>query len=364
MSTPRGAARHTGAMSLRVALIGYGTGGAFFHAPLIAAVPGLSLSAVVTADPERGEAVRRRYPQTEVLDRADLVWAAPESYDLVVVTTPNRHHVPLARAALEAGLPVVVDKPVAATAAEARSLGALADERGLFVIPFFNRRLDGDFRTVRGLVADGSLGTVHRFESRFERWRPAIKPGWKESADPADAPGVLYDLGSHLIDQAVVLFGRPLRVHAELDARRTGAVAPDDAFVALTHPGGERSHLWMSAITARPGPRFRVLGGAAGYVVHGLDRQEEALRAGRTPLDEDWGRYPPESYGVLGTTETTAPVPTEPGAYQDFYAGVARALHGEAPPPVALADAVTGLEIIEAAMRSAKEGAGIALSGT
>ncbi|MGH3390197.1 MAG: Gfo/Idh/MocA family oxidoreductase [Actinomadura sp.] len=350
-------------MSLRVALIGYGTGGAFFHAPLISTVPGLTLAAVVTSDPGRREAVRDRYPETEVLDRADRVWAAAESYDLVVVTTPNRWHVPLARAALEAGLPVVVDKPVAATAADARSLGALAEDRGLLVIPYYNRRWDGDFRTVRGFVAGGALGEVHRFESRFERWRPEIKPGWKESADPADAPGILYDLGSHLIDQAVVLFGRPSRVYAELDARRPGAIAPDDAFVALTHAGGERSHLWMSAITARLGPRFRVLGGAAGYVVHGLDRQEGALRAGRTPLDEGWGHYPPESYGLLGTPETAAPVPTEPGAYQEFYAGVVRAVHGEAPPPVSLADAVTGLEIIEAALRSARVGGAVTLAG-
>jgi predicted dehydrogenase len=349
-------------MSLRVALIGYGTGGAFFHAPLISTTPGLTLSAVVTADPARSEAVRRRYPRAEVLDRADRVWAAAESYDLVVVTTPNRWHVPLARAALESGLPVVVDKPVAATAAEARSLGALAEERGLPLIPYYNRRWDGDFRTVRGLVAGGELGAVHRFESRFERWRPTIKPGWKESADPADAPGVLYDLGSHLIDQAVVLFGRPLRVYAELDATREGAIAPDDAFVALAHPGGERAHLWMSTVTAQPGPRFRVLGGAGGYVAHGLDPQEEALRAGRTPVDDGWGRYPPDSYGVLGTSESSAAVPTEPGAYQEFYAGVARSLRGEVAPPVSLADAVTGLEIIEAAMRSAREGAAVTLT--
>jgi predicted dehydrogenase len=345
-------------MSLRVALLGYGTGGAFFHAPLISTVPGLTLSAVVTANPGRQEAVRDRYPRTTVLDHADHVWATAESYDLVVVTTPNRWHLPLARAALEAGLSVVIDKPVAATAAEARSLGALAEDRGLLVVPYHNRRWDGDFRTVRGLVSTGALGAVHRFESRFERWRPEIKPGWKESTDPAAAPGVLYDLGPHLIDQAVLLFGRPVRVYAEPDIRRPGAVASDDVFVALTHAGGERSHLWMSAITARLGPRFRVLGGAGGYEVHGLDPQEEALRAGRTPLDEDWGRYRPESYGLLGTPESVAPVPTEPGAYQEFYAGVVRAVRGEAPPPVALADAVTGLEVIEAATRSARSGGG------
>ncbi|MBC6458252.1 Gfo/Idh/MocA family oxidoreductase [Actinomadura sp. HBU206391] len=348
-------------MSLRVALIGYGTGGAVFHAPLISSVPGLTLSAVVTSDPVRQEAVRRRHPGAAVLDGADRVWDAASSYDLVVVTTPNRLHVPLASAALEAGLPVVVDKPVAATAGEARSLGALAAERGLLVVPFHNRRWDGDFRTVRGLIAEGRLGDVRRLESRFERWRPEIKPGWKENADPAVAGGVLYDLGSHLIDQAVTLLGRPLRVYAELNTRRAGAVVPDDAFVALTHPGGRISHLWMSAVTPLLGPRFRVLGGDAGHVAYGLDGQEDALRAGRTPLDEGWGISPPESYGVVGTPEHSVPVPTEPGAYQEFYADVARAVRGEATPPVALDDAVTALEVIEAAMRSPREGGVVTL---
>jgi predicted dehydrogenase len=348
-------------MSLRVALIGYGLGGAVFHAPLISSVPGLTLSAVVTSAPERQKAVRRRYPRTEVLDRAERVWEAAGSYDLAVVTTPNRLHVPMAESALRAGLPVVVDKPVAPTAAAARSLGSIAEERGLLVVPFHNRRWDGDFRTVRRLVTEGALGDVQRLESRFERWRPEIKPGWKERPDPAEAGGVLYDLGSHLIDQALTLFGRPLGVYAEVDVRRPGAAVPDDAFVALTHAGGERSHLWMSAITAQLGPRFRVLGGAAGYAVSGLDGQENALRGGSTPLDEGWGVSPPESYGQIGTTETTTPVPTESGAYQEFYAGVARAVRGEAPPPVSLGDAVTGLEIIEAAMLSSRDHTVVAL---
>jgi predicted dehydrogenase len=342
-------------MSLQVALIGYGLGGAVFHAPLIDSKPDLELAAVVTTKAERQASVRDRYPGATVLDKAERVWEDAAAYDLVVVTTPNRHHVPLAKAALTAGLPVVVDKPIAATAADARTLAALAGERGLLVVPFHNRRWDGDFRTVRSLVDGGALGAVLRFESRYERWRPEIKPGWKENADPADAGGILYDLGSHLIDQAVTLFGRPSRVYAELNARRAGAVVPDDAFVALTHEGGVRSHLWMGAITARLGPRFRVLGDRAGYVAYGLDGQEAALRKGGTPRDADWGRVPAESYGTVGTPGAARRTPTAPGAYQEFYAGVARALHGEAPPPVALADAVTGLEVIEAAMRSAAD---------
>lgn len=329
--------------TLRVALIGYGTGGAVFHAPLIAAGPELSLAAVVTANPERQADVRERYPDASVLDSVAGVWSG--TYDLVVVTTPNAHHVPLARAALDAGLPVVVDKPVAPTAAEARSLAG-----GPLVVPFHNRRWDGDFRTVRRLLDAGSLGEVLRFESRFTRWRPRIKPGWKETADPAAAGGVLYDLGSHLIDQAIALFGPPSDVYAEIDVRRPGAEAADDAFVALTHPGGVRSHLWMSAIAADLGPRFRVLGDRAAYTTYGLDGQEDWLRDGRTPADEGYGITPPEAYGRVGTPDETSPYPTEPGRYQDFYPAVAAAVRGEGPPPVTLDDAVAGLEVIETAL--------------
>jgi predicted dehydrogenase len=342
-------------MTLRVALIGYGLGGAVFHAPLISSVPGLELSAVVTGDPGRRESVRDRHPRARILDHPDRLWEQAGSYDLAVVTVPNRRHVPLARAALQAGLPVVLDKPIAATVADARALAALADERGLQVFPFHNRRWDGDFRTVRRLVEDGALGGVHRFESRFERWRPQVKPGWKESADPRDAGGILYDLGSHLIDQAVVLFGRPRQVYAEIGVRRPGAAAADEVFTALTYPGEVRAHLWMSATSAHLGPRFRVLGDRAAYVVSGLDGQEDALRAGRTPLEGGWGSEPPESYGLLGTPGSMRTQPTEPGAYQDFYAGVARSLDDGTPPPVPLDDAILGLEIIEAAVRSAEE---------
>jgi predicted dehydrogenase len=343
-------------MTLRVALIGYGLGGAVFHAPLISSVPGLDLAAVLTSDPGRQEAVRDRYPRARILDHADRLWESAGSYDLAVVTVPNRRHVPLAMAALQAGLPVVIDKPIAATVADAQALAALADERGLQVIPFHNRRWDGDFRTVRRLVEDSALGEVHRFESRFERWRPQIKPGWKESADPRDAGSILYDLGSHLIDQAVVLFGRPQQVYAEIGVRRPGAAAADEAFVALTYPGGVRAHLWMSAIAAHLGPRFRVLGDRAAYVVSGMDGQENALRAGRTPMEKGWGVESPESYGLRGTPGSMRTQPTEPGAYQDFYAAVAQSLQDGAPPPVPLADAILGLEIIEAAVRSADEG--------
>ncbi|QXJ26178.1 Gfo/Idh/MocA family oxidoreductase [Actinomadura graeca] len=343
-------------MDLRVALIGYGTGGSVFHAPLISSVPGMRLAAVVTGDAGRQRDVKDRYPGAKVLDTADRLWEASGAYDLVVVAAPNRMHVPLARTALTSGVAVVVDKPVAATAADARSLAALGAVRGLPVVPFHNRRWDGDYRTAYRLAASGALGDVHRFESRFERWRPEVGTGWKESGDPRDGGGILHDLGSHLIDQAITLFGRPERVYAEIDARRRGAAAPDDAFVALTHRGGIRSHLWMSATAAQLGPRFRVLGSRASYTVSGMDVQEAALRSGSTPRDAGYGVAPASSYGRLGTPGDDRPEPTDPGAYQDFYAAVARTLRTGATPPVTLADAITGLEVVEAALRSAREG--------
>ncbi|WP_018656135.1 Gfo/Idh/MocA family oxidoreductase [Actinomadura flavalba] len=339
-------------MTLRVALIGYGTGGAVFHAPLISSVPELRLDAIVTS---RRDDVLARYPGVEVLDGTDRLWEATDRYDLVVISVPNRKHVALAREALTSGMPVVLDKPVAATAADARSLAALAAVRGLPVIPFHNRRWDGDFRTVAQLVEDGALGAVPRLESRFERWRPRVKESWKESADPRDAGGVLFDLGAHLIDQAVALFGRPGTVYAEIDTRRPGATTSDDVFVALTHPGGEHSHLWMSATAADLGPRFRILGADASYVVSGMDPQEDALREGRTPADDPaWGQAPSDRYGRRGTPDDTRPEPTMPGAYQEFYRAVARTLTENAPPPVDLNDAITGLDIIEAATESSK----------
>ncbi|MEU8301265.1 Gfo/Idh/MocA family oxidoreductase [Micromonospora sp. NPDC048909] len=342
---------------LRVGLLGYGLAGRVFHAPLIAATPGLRLHAVVTRDPERRQQVRRDHPDARLVDDVDLLWRSPEALDLIVVATPNRLHVPMARAAVAAGLAVVVDKPLAATAAESRDLVAEAARLGVPLTVFQNRRWDGDFLTARRLVEEGTLGQVTRFESRFERWRPAIKPGWRESATPDEAGGGLFDLGAHLIDQAVQLLGPVHSVYAEVDRRRPGAQVDDDAFVALTHAAGVRSHLWMSAVTPQLGPRLRVLGDRAGYTTYGLDPQEEALRDGGRPGTPGWGEVPPERYGRLGVDGDLRPVPTEAGRYQSFYQQVATALRDGGPMPVNPRDAVDTVALIELAHRSAEEGA-------
>jgi predicted dehydrogenase len=338
--------------------------GSVFHAPLIAATPGLRLTSIVTGNPQRQRQARRDHPGARILVSPDEVWAAAAEHDLVVIAAPNRAHVALGLKALAADLPLVVDKPLAPSAREGRRLVSAARRRGLMLTVFHNRRWDGDLRTLQALLGSSALGPVHRYESRYERWRPLPRAGaWRESDDPAEAGGLLFDLGSHLIDQALLLFGRPTTVYAELDRRRPGSRVDDDAFVALSHPDGVRSHLWTSAVAAQLGPRLRVLGLKAAYVKYGMDVQEAALRAGARPVGPGWGLEPPEAWGQLGAGDRLRRVRTKPGDYRLFYRGVVDALTKSAPPPVDPLDAVAVLEVIEAAQRSARTGATVRLQG-
>jgi len=343
--------------SARVALIGFGLGGKVFHAPLIASVPGLSLDTIVTSDPARQAEARESYPSSRVVDRPEAVWESGAEYDLAVVSTPNSSHLPLGLAALQAGLSVVIDKPLAATAEDGRALAAAAAARGLMLSVFQNRRWDGDFLSVRRLIDEGALGSVHGFESRYERWRPEPKAGtWRERGAPEEAGGLLFDLGSHIVDQALQLFGRPTHVYAEVGRRRPGVEVDDDVFVALTHRDGVRSHLWASVVAAIQGPRFRVLGLRGAYEKYGMDVQEDALVAGGRPGDPDWGREPEGQWGRLSTGEDVRVVETEPGAYQAYYAGVAESLRSGARPPVDVHDSIDVLDVLEAASESARTG--------
>ncbi|MFE2501758.1 Gfo/Idh/MocA family oxidoreductase [Streptomyces rubiginosohelvolus] len=352
---------------LRVALVGYGLAGSVFHAPLVSVTDGLVLDTVVTSNEERRAEARAAHPEVWFAASPDELWERADELDLVVIASPNKTHVPLATAVLKAGLPVVVDKPIAGTAAEARELAALAEERGLLLSVFQNRRWDNDFRTLAALIADGELGEVQRFESRFERWRPQLKGGWRESGDPDEIGGLLYDLGSHVVDQALVLFGAAVQVYAESDVRRPGAAADDDTFIAITHENGVRSHLYVSATTAQLGPRFRVLGSAAGYVKYGLDPQEAALREGLRPVaGEPWGEEVEELWGRIGSGESPltgggTPVRTLPGDYPAYYAAVAAAVRGTGDNPVTALQAAAALDVLEAARRSAREGVSVTL---
>ncbi|WP_351232828.1 Gfo/Idh/MocA family oxidoreductase [Streptomyces sp. NPDC002133] len=356
------------ASPLRVGLVGYGLAGSVFHAPLISSTEGLVLDTIVTSNEERQKQALAEFPDVRFAATPDELWTRADELDLIVIASPNKTHVPVATAALEAGLPVVVDKPIAGTAAEARALAALAEERGLLLSVFQNRRWDNDFLTLQALLANGELGEVQRFESRFERWRPQLKGGWRESGAPEEIGGLLFDLGSHVVDQALVLFGPAVRVYAESDVRRPGAETDDDTFIALTHANGVRSHLYVSATTAQLGPRFRVLGSAAGYVKYGLDPQEAALRDGERPFpgDTGWGEEPESLWGRIGSGESPLtgggrPARTLPGNYPAYYAAIAAALRDGTPPPVTAHEAAAALDVLEAARRSAHEGVTVEL---
>jgi predicted dehydrogenase len=341
---------------LKGALIGYGLAGSVFHAPLISSTAGLQVAIVVTSDPGRRERALRDNPGARVVPSPDDVWQQAAELDFAVIAARNDAHAPLARQALDAGLAVVVDKPLASSATQAAALMEHARAAGALLTVFQNRRWDSDQRTLRTLLSRGTLGDVLRHESRFERWRPEPRPdAWRETASPDQGGGVLLDLGSHLVDEALQLFGSATHVYAEIDSRR-GSAGDDDAFVALRHRSGTYSHLSMSAVAAAPGPRLRVLGSRAAYVVAEADGQEDALRAGRRPDDPGpWGMEPEPRWGRLVKGEESEPIPSEPGAWPAFYAELERALREGGPPPVDPVGAVAALEVIEAARRSAAE---------
>lgn len=338
---------------IRTGLIGFGLGGTAFHAPLIDAVQGLELAAVATS---RVSAVQAAYPGVAVAD-AEAVIADP-GIDLVVISTPNPTHFALAQAALAAGKHVVIDKPLTPSAREAEALVVQAQSVGRLIVPFHNRRWDSDFLTVRSLIEAGRLGEVLLFEAHWDRFRPDLAQAWKE----APGAGQLLDLGPHMLDQVLVLFGLPEAVSADSAGQR-GNSPVDDYFALTLFYGARRVVLASSRMIAAPRPRFGVHGRGGSFVKYGLDPQEAAMRAGGAVLDPRHGIEDPAQHGVLtlpdGTRET---ITSARGDYRRFYAGVAAAIRGEASVPVAAEDAVAGLRLIEAAQQSASEGRRISIA--
>ncbi|KRE67157.1 MULTISPECIES: Gfo/Idh/MocA family oxidoreductase [Micrococcaceae] len=340
--------------TIRTAVVGYGLAGSVFHAPLLAANSSYSLDAVATSDAGRRAAASSRLPGVEVMRDGAAVLKRAADLDLLVLATPPATHHSLAKAALEAGLDVVVDKPFAVTSGQGQELIDLARQLGRVLTVFHNRRWDGDFLTLRKLLAAQSLGSVTRFESRFERWSPAISKAWKARATAVDGGGILFDLGSHLIDQALQLFGPAAVLHAELKARRSDERTDDDVFLVLRHDSGVTSHLTMNMLCAQQGPRFRVLGSIGGFTKNGVDPQEPYMAAGGSPLDPAYGQEAPEWAGLLGRDGHLDRLPTERGAYPEFYRILAdKILDGGTasarPLPVDPEDAVAVLKIMEKA---------------
>lgn len=334
---------------IRTGIIGFGLSGRVFHAPFVATNPAFRLDLIATGNPERAAEARAQHPGAEIVDSPDALLARAADLDLVVLASPAHTHLEQGLAALEAGAGVVIDKPFVPTVVDAKKLIAKAEETGKLLAVFQNRRWDGDFLTIRRLLAEGRLGAVHRFESTFERWGGPNRVRWQDTMTVDQGAGITYDLGSHLIDQALQLFGPATVEQAELLAVREGSVSDDDSFISLLHGSGVRSHLTMSRAAGQSGPRFRVLGSESAYKVYGLDNQEPFLKEKRWPGSDGYGITPESEWGSVGAGDVVEPVPTEAGDYPAFYAGVAASIRDGAPSPVDPRDALEVVRIIERA---------------
>jgi predicted dehydrogenase len=339
---------------VRIGLVGYGKGGRYFHAPIIAAAGGCKLAGVVVRSPERRTDLAADHPGVQAY--GSLAELADGDIEAVVVTTPLDSHIPLVREAVDRGLPVVCDKPFAADAATARDTVLAAERAGVLLSVYQNRRWDADFLTVARMVRSGELGGVVTFESRMEQYP-------QPEGLPMTGGGALLDLGSHAVDQASFLFGPVRSVYAEVHRLPGDAAFDDRFFLALQHDGGVSSRVighW--ALQGDLGQRFRVDGTSATLVVPDDDGQTARLLAGRTPVGEGdaWGTVPESRWGRVYRGGVATPVPAERGSWSAFYTGFAGAVRGEAPSPVDPWDAVATLEVLDAARDSAATGQVIA----
>jgi len=368
-----------------VGVIGYGLGGRVFHAPFVSAVPGLKLVSIMQ---RTGDEAAKAYPSVRIDRSLDDLLADP-SIELAVVSTPNETHFALATKALEAGKHVVIDKPFAATSAEALALAALAKKQGLLVIPFHNRRWDGDFLTVKKLIAESAVGRLVTFESHFDRFRPTARENtWKEAANPAN--GMLFDLGPHLVDQALALFGAPAAITASVRADRDHSDIEDVFDITLHYPAAHGSSASAESPTSGPGslgqktllaycrasylacingPRFTLHGTHGSYQKFGLDPQEPALVGGAkvptlgSPDSDAWLEEKESAWGKLvvapnpsdPTILVERQVRTLPGDYRGFYSNVRDAILGAAPLAVTPEDAYRVIKLLELARVSSAE---------
>jgi scyllo-inositol 2-dehydrogenase (NADP+) len=339
---------------IRTALVGFGSVGEKMHAPLISVCEDLELVAVVERNQERS---KEKYPKIQIFKSLEALLEA-DAADLIVIVTPNEFHFPYAMMALEAGKHVVVDKPVTVQASEAKILHQLAQDKGLLLSVFQNRRWDGDIQTIQKLLHEGTLGRVVHFESHFDRFRPQLADNWREKDVPGN--GITYDLGTHLIDQTVMLFGKPKWVYAEILKQRKGAIADDFFDITLMY-NGMKARLTASIMVNAPLPKFLVLGEKGSYVKYGLDVQEKAFKAGEKPEGPNWGIENSEAWGSLHLDNVSNSYPTERGDYRRFYQNVADTIQGQASLKVKMEEAILVLEIIEAAFLSHQEGKRISL---
>ena len=349
------------ANEIGVGVIGFGLGTRVFHAPFVSAVPGLRLHAIVE---RTGNEVAKAYPEVLTVRSVEQMLADP-AVELVVVATPNGTHFAMAKQALEGGKHVVIDKPFAASSAEAEELVALAKQKGLVVAPFHNRRWDGDFKTVKKLIEEGVLGRLVTVESHFDRYRPILREGtWKEAGGQAN--GLLFDLGPHLVDQAVALFGKPNTITASVRTDRDNTAIEDAFDICLAYDG---LLYWCrsSMLACDNSPRFLLHGTAGSFKKHGLDPQEPVILSGTKvpPVGEgDWLHEDESAWGTLTIapvladpgTVTKTQIRTEPGDYRDFYESVRDAVTGKGKLAVSSDDGVLAIRLLELARVSSREG--------
>ncbi len=349
--------------SIRTAVVGYGFAGRIFHSPFVDATPGLELTAIVQ---RHGDTAAADYPGTRVLRSVEEAFGDP-AIDLIVVATPNDSHVEMARRALEAGKHVVIDKPIAGSSVEVRALIDLATRQGKILAPFHNRRFDGDFLTVKKLVDEGRLGRITLVDSHYDRFRPIQRPNtWKEAGGLAN--GLLFDLGPHLLDQALALFGTPRSITASIRRERDVTVIEDAFDIALEFDGpaghGLRYECHATMLAAEPAPRFRVHGTLGSYVKYGLDPQEAALLGGARPgVAAPWLPEAESAWGTLTlATKATEPIQlertklrTETGDYRRFYENVRDTLLGKAKLIVSPEDGFRSIRVLELALQSSDQ---------
>ncbi|GLX66155.1 oxidoreductase [Paenibacillus glycanilyticus] len=337
---------------INVGIVGFGLSGQVFHAPIIQAVEGMEIAKVVSSNPEK---VKQHLPKVEVASSLEEL-LSDESIDLVVITSPNQTHYDYAKQALLAGKHVVVEKPFVNTSEEARDLIETARQQGKLLSVYQNRRWDNDFLTVKSLIEAGELGEIASYEAHYDRYRPQVSERWREQAGPGS--GMLYDLGAHLIDQALHLFGKPDSVYADLMPQRAGSEVTDYFHLILTY-GTKRVILHSGSIVMQHGPKFQVHGSQGSFVKYGLDSQEDMLRKGGLPGQPEWGQDLEQHYGELtvmvdGKSETRK-VKTLQGSYERFYERMAEAIINHKPVPVEAEDAWNTIRIIELAMQSSEE---------
>ncbi len=333
---------------INVGVMGFGLAGRVFHAPFIRLVEGMRLAAILRRSGEPDP----KYPDVPFVRSVEELLAMND-IQLVVVATPNDSHVAIARECLLSGRDVVVDKPLAPTLKEAEELVALARTRGRLLTVFQNRRWDGDFKTVQKILAERSLGRVVLYESHFDRFRPNLRGTWHEK--PTAGMGLLFDLGPHLVDQALLLFGIPEAIAADLRKERDGS-AVDDAFDLTLHYPGMRALLRASAVTAAPGPRFWICGTIGAFTKYGLDPQEQAMDQGADPTQPGWGAEAEAAWGVLTTANGARKVPTLAGNYRAYYENVRDAMLGHASIAVTTDQALQVMKVLELALQSSRSG--------